>query len=58
MTTAENISGRMKETEETIRFFTEHQDEIFNDLALTIVEAGQKVPEKEPKKIFPTSQQL
>ena len=47
ITIAENIEGRMKETEETIKFLTEHQNEIFNDLAVKIVESGQKSPKEE-----------
>lgn len=48
--TGENIDGRMKNTEEIIGFITKHQDEIFNDLARTIVEAEQKTPPPELKK--------
>lgn len=48
--TGENVDGRMKNTEETIDFLTYYQDEIFDDIARTIVEAGQKPPPTEPKK--------
>ena len=48
--TAENVDGRMKETEETVNFLIKHQDEIFDDLIRTIVEAGQRSLDTEPKK--------
>ena len=48
--TAENVDGRMKETEETVNFLIKHQDEIFDDLIRTIVEAGQRYLDTEPKK--------
>lgn len=50
--TAENIDGRMRETEETVRFLIKHQDEIFDDLIRTIVEDGQRgpTPDKPDKK--------
>ena len=51
--TAENIEGKIKETKETIDFLTEHQNEIFNDLAITIVEAGQKTSNEKPQKTTP-----
>lgn len=49
----ENVDGGMKNTEETIGFLNRHQDEIFNDIARTIVEAGQKLPSAEPEKEKP-----
>ena len=48
--TAENVDGRMKETEGTVDFIIKHQDEIFDDLIRTIVEAGQRYLDTEPKK--------
>lgn len=51
--TGENINGRMNDTEETINFLTKHQNEIFDDMARTIVEAGQKSSPLEPKKERP-----
>ena len=48
--TGENFNGRMKNTEETIGFLTKHQDEIFDDMARTIVEAERKSLPIEPKK--------
>ena len=47
--TAENVDGRMKETEGTVDFIIKHQDEIFDDLIRTIVEAGQRYLDTEPK---------
>ena len=51
--TGENFNGRMKNTEETIGFLTKHQDEIFDDMARTIVEAERKSLPIEPKKERP-----
>ena len=50
--TAENIDGRIKETEETVNFLIKHWDKILDDLIKTIVEAGQRspVPESKPEK--------
>mgnify|MGYP001571300223 FL=1 len=51
--TGENVNGGMKNIEETIGFLTKHQNEIFDDMARTIVEAERKSLPIEPKKERP-----